>query len=103
MAPTQEAGYLASMKATIEFEDALYRRLKVEAARRGVTIRDLVAQGARWVLRMPDPTADADPQEAALWFGTLRDYADNAAGAHDLAAMRRSIARKRGTRSNRMG
>ena len=38
------------MKATIDFDDALYRRLKVEAARRGRTVRELVAEGVRYVL-----------------------------------------------------
>ena len=87
-----------SMKATIEFDDALYRRLKVEAARRGRTIRDLVADGVRRVLGLPQPN-DARP-EPAEWFGSLRDYAANAGGlgVHDLAAIRESIARGRGLR-----
>lgn len=81
------------MKATIDFDDALYRRLKVEAARRGVTIRDLVAQGVRYVLGTPPavPGEDAKPQ----WLGALRKYSANAEGRHDLAAVRASIARGR--------
>ena len=82
------------MKATVEFDDALYRRLKVEAARRGRTIRDLIADGVRHVLGLPQPK-DAGP-EPVEWFGSLRDYAANAGGVHDLAAMRESIARGRG-------
>ena len=82
------------MKATVEFDDALYRRLKVEAARRDRTIRDLVADGVRHVLGLPQPK-DAGP-EPVEWFGSLRDYAANAGGVHDLAAMRESIARGRG-------
>ena len=84
------------MKATVEFDDALYRRLKVEAARRGRTIRDLVADGVRHVLGLPQPK-DAGP-EPAEWFGSLRDYAANAGGVHDLTAMRESITRGRGLR-----
>ena len=38
------------MKATIDFDDALYRRLKIEAARCGRTVRELVAEGVRQVL-----------------------------------------------------
>lgn len=41
----KRAGYIASMKATIDFDGQLYRRLKVEAARRGRTVRELVAEG----------------------------------------------------------
>lgn len=38
------------MKATIDFDDQLYRRLKIEVARRGRTVRELVAEGVRYVL-----------------------------------------------------
>ena len=59
-------GHLAVTKATIEFEDLLYRRLKVEAARRGRTVRDLVAEGLRHVLDAPAlPSAAEDT--AAAW------------------------------------
>ena len=94
MTKTSNPATLFPMKATIEFDDALYRRLKVEAARQGRTIRDLVADGVRRVLGLPQPN-DAGP-EPAEWFGSLRDYAANAGEAHDLAAMRESIARGRG-------
>jgi len=84
------------MKATIDLDDALYRRLKVEAARRGRTIRELVADGVERVLETPaDPVNDGPVPEAspAPWFGALRGYAENAVGGdHDLAAIRRSIA-----------
>jgi hypothetical protein len=76
------------MKATIDFDEALYRRLKVEAARRGRTVRELVAEGVRWVLGMPAPEGSDAPTTA--WFGSLRRYAANAE-QHDLAAMRRSV------------
>ncbi len=39
------------MKATIEFEDELYRRLKATAAMRGKKVRELVAEGVRMVLQ----------------------------------------------------
>ena len=84
------------MKATIDFEPALYRRLKMEAARRGRTIRDLVTDGVRHVLGAPAPSEDTRPGERpAAWFGVLKAYASNAGAKHDLAAMRRSIARGR--------
>jgi hypothetical protein len=81
------------MKATIDFDDALYRRLKVEAARRGRTVRDLVAEGVRMALDAP-PSAVDEPGRGTEWFGALAAYADEA-DTHDLPAMRASIARGR--------
>jgi plasmid stability protein len=80
------------MKATIEFDDGLYRRLKIEAARRGRTVRDLVQEGVRAILDRPE-VAEAESEGGdPAWFGSLRDYASNAAGSHELDAIRRSIA-----------
>jgi hypothetical protein len=83
------------MKATIDFDESLYRRLKVEAARRGTTIRELVAEGVRHVLGFPPALPRPDDGGAAPWIGTLSGYASHAEGEHDLSAMRRSIARRR--------
>lgn len=81
------------MKATIEFDDQLYRRLKVEAARRGRTIRDLVDEGVRTVLGIGGvPSQRTDAVAAPEWFGRLNAYAANASGRHDLGAMRKSVA-----------
>jgi plasmid stability protein len=83
------------MKATIDIDPVLYRRLKVEAARSGRTVRALVAEGLRRVLAEP-PGVDA-PEGLAeeSWFASLHRYAANAKGRHDLDAIRRSIARGR--------
>lgn len=85
------------MKATIDLDEGLYRRLKVEAARRGRTVRELVAEGIRVVLDAP-PIGDASSEDQANpeWFCALDAYATNAV-VHDLGAMRTSIARGRGT------
>lgn len=82
------------MKATIDIDPALYRQLKVEAARRGRTIRDLVAEGLRQVLGLPAPPDDGAPPPTP-WFAALKKYAHHAGGKHDLGAMRRSMARDR--------
>ena len=87
------------MKATIDFDDALYRRLKVEAARRGRTVRDLVAEGVRHVLDAPEADASAgaappDEPETPPWFGILRHRARGVSD-HSLPAIRASIARGR--------
>ncbi len=87
------------MKATIDFEETLYRRLKVEAARRGGTIRELVQEGVRYVLDRPPGTAQGQAVPERPWFGALRGYARNAGGDHDLPGIRRSIARKRPRRA----
>ena len=83
------------MKATIDLDEALYRRLKVEAARRGRTVRELVAEGIRAVIDAP-PLRDAVPGAGKTpgWYGSLRSYAGRAE-QHDLGAMRESIARGR--------
>ncbi len=83
------------MKATIDIDDALYRQLKIAAARSGRTIRDLVAEGLRHVLGWPAPPPRAVREEPTAWYGVLGRYAANAKGKHDLAAVRGSIARGR--------
>ena len=92
------------MKATIDFDESLYRRLKMEAARRGRTVRDLVAEGVRHVLGLSplrQGGARADTSDAGKWVGSLRRYAGNAGGAHDLASIRRSIAKGREQKARR--
>ncbi len=101
-----QACYIAYMKATIEFDDALYRRLKIEAARRGRTVRELVAEGIRRVLDTPVAApasrtgAAAVERTPAPWFGSLERYA-TVVDDHSMHAVRKSIAgarkRERGT------
>lgn len=83
------------MKATIEFDEQLYRRLKIEAAKRGRTIRELVDEGVRYVLDAPPVAASEGIPETADWIGSLRKFARNASGAHDMKSVRDSIARGR--------
>ena len=91
------------MKATIDLDEQLYRRLKVEAARRGRTVRDLVAEGVRLVL--DSPAAPEDRAGAARtraewrpeWLGSLARYARGTAD-HSMAAVRESVARGRARR-----
>ena len=76
------------MKATIDFDEGLYRRLKIEAARRGRTIRDLVSDAVRQVLDTP-PTVSGDPtvaEWAPAWLGSLAQYAHNAQD-HSMGAV----------------
>jgi hypothetical protein len=83
------------MKATIDLDEGLYRRLKVEAARRGRTVRELVAEGIRAVIESPDIGVSAGNRAPhPEWFGALHAYAANAA-RHELPALRASIARGR--------
>ena len=88
------------MKATIDFDDALYRRLKVEAARRGRTVRDLVADAVRHALDAPQDS-QSDARDASRpdvwrpqWFASLDQYA-RTVDKHDSAAIRESVERGR--------
>jgi hypothetical protein len=89
------------MKATIDFDDALYRRLKIEAARRGRTVRELVAEGVRYVLDgepLDRSGTDTGAQGAPpAWFGVLGDYAATV-DDHSPDAIRESVARARAHR-----
>ena len=87
------------MKATIDFDDALYRRLKLEAVRRGRTVRELVAEGVRLVLDGPAveygrASTPATTSDRPSWYGMLREQAQGPT-QHDLASVRESIARGR--------
>jgi hypothetical protein len=65
-------GYTCFMKATIEFEDELYRRLKATAALRGMKVRELVNDAVRKSLQQPwSPVADQADYELPL-IGTPR-------------------------------
>ena len=57
--------YTCFMKTTIEFDDDLYRQLKVTAARRGRKVRELVEEGVRMVLQSP-PTTGKSRRKAAF-------------------------------------
>ena len=85
---------LLTMKATIDLDDALYRRLKVEAARRGRTVRELVADGIRAVLDAPSPPVVNAVSEPPSWYGALSSYGKKV-DDHSVEAMRSSIARER--------
>jgi hypothetical protein len=50
------------MKATIEFDDELYRQLKVTAALRGMKVRELVEEGVRMALQAPARSSRKRPQ-----------------------------------------
>lgn len=99
-ATTCYASQLTSMKATINIDDALYRRLKMEAARRGRTVRDLVTQGITHVLETPPARAANRVQVPAEawqpeWFASLARYG-RAVDDHAIEAVR--AARVRHTR-----
>ena len=94
------------MKATIDFDDVLYRRLKIEAARRGRTVRDLVSEGVRNLLDAPatlagGPTLGETAAEwRPAWFGSLGRYG-RAADDHSMTSVRESIARGRAAERRR--
>lgn len=55
----QISGNLASVKTTLEIDDALYREVKALAAMRGRKIKDLVNEGLEHVLRKEGDTRQA--------------------------------------------
>ena len=85
------------MKATIDFDERLYRRLKIEAARRGRSIRELVADA---VTRHLDaaPFSEEGAQNSAewspKWLGSLARYSA-ANDDHSMSSIRESVARAR--------
>ncbi len=63
------------MKTSLDLQQELYRAVKVKAAQDGRTISDLVSEGIRLVLKMPDereprrvqfPLIAADPKRPVL-------------------------------------
>jgi len=71
-----------AMKTTVEMPDELYRRAKIEAARRGTRLKNLVEQGLRLVLK-PRREARRRPNLAAL-MKPARGSVDS--GISDLAS-----------------
>jgi hypothetical protein len=84
------------MKATIDFDKVLYQRLKIEAARRGRTVKDLVSEGVRLILSRPQTAqSPKSAEKPPAWLGDLKRYAKKARISHDMESVRRSIARGR--------
>ena len=71
LAAIQEYGYLAIMKATIDIPDNLYRRVKAEAALRGLTVREVTTRlYRRWL----NEDRDVDQETPEEWLRTwLKD------------------------------
>lgn len=55
--PEEDRGRGAQMKTTTDIADSLFAEAKIEAARRGTTLRVLVEEGLERVLREPRTTA----------------------------------------------
>lgn len=66
------------MKTTIELPDALFRRAKTEAARRGISLRELFTAGLQQALR-----SDSDRIAAGLdrWVAQSREMGSKIAKA----------------------
>ena len=87
------------MKATIEIPDELYRRVKAKSAIEGQAVREVVMhQFQGWLGETGELPADkpvlVHGRPAPAWFGAARKYAQRVK-RHDLASVRRSIARGR--------
>ena len=89
------------MKATIDIPDQIYRQVKAKSALEGRRVREVaILLFQRWVegedasdatgARSGEPAPESPP-----WFGSLRKYARNAGGRHDMNSIRASVARGR--------
>jgi hypothetical protein len=89
------------MKATVEVPDELYRKVKAKSALEGRPVRQVALELFRgWVGESQPPGAAeklrrTGAKSAPPWVGSLRKYARNAKGRHDMATIRKSIARAR--------
>jgi hypothetical protein len=89
------------MKVTVEIPDELYRKVKAKSALKGRRVREVAAELFRgWVGEAePKPARTKSTRTggtpAPPWFGSLRQYAKNAKGRHDMESIRASIARGR--------
>jgi len=70
------------MKTTVEIPDELYRQAKIEAARRGGKVKDLVEQGLRLALGAHD--APRRPSSLSALMERARGIVDS--GVSDLAS-----------------
>lgn len=57
---------LASMKATFDLDDALYRGIKVEAARTDRSVRDVVAEALEHWLAAQEEAEDVEQARLAI-------------------------------------
>ncbi len=78
----------ATVKATIDIPDALYRQVKARAALGGRTIRDVTIEAyRRWLAETPAPygTAEGEPATAAdTWLAAWEAMASDVSEAgHD--------------------
>ena len=74
------------MKTTIDIADDLYRDVKAEAARRGLTVREVTTELYRaWLAdRVPAPVRAPDPAAIDAYLAQLRALADTVAAGPDL-------------------
>jgi hypothetical protein len=61
------------MRTTVDLPDELYCRAKAEAALRGRNFKDLVEEGLRRVLRVPEPETSAQRPAVASVHDLMRD------------------------------
>ena len=88
------------MKATIDVPVDVYRKVKAKSAIEGRAVRDVAVELFRqWIgetkAGTKERTQTRGGQPRPRWFGSLRRYAKNARGRHDMNSVRESIVRGR--------
>jgi len=76
----------AGMRTTVDIPDDLFRRAKSEAALRGRKLKDLVEEGLRLLLGMPQDKTEPPPPRKLTAHDLLKDLIfDDPACPEDLA------------------
>jgi hypothetical protein len=91
------------MKVTVDIPDSIYRQVKAKSALEGWSVREVATTLFQTWVAQPGPGSAGEGSQAGgkreaadpPWFGSLRSYAKNAKGRHDMESIRRSIARGR--------
>jgi hypothetical protein len=93
--------FVRCTKATIDIPDDVYRKVKAKSATEGRPVRDVTLElFRRWIGETPAEPREQRPTRSGgkarpRWFGSLRRYAKNAQGHHDMRSVRQSIIRGR--------
>lgn len=86
------------MRTTLDIPDAMYRRIKTRTAQEGVTVRSItLVLYSQWLGDEPHGTAprrtSTPKRKVPSWFGSVKV---DAGVPHDMASVRKSIARHHG-------
>lgn len=83
------------MKATFQIPDQLYREVKAETAREGLTVREVVVSlFEQWLRQKKQPSPHASPVDWLAFQPPLAHLVPSETPEHGMDAIRESIARE---------